>query len=55
MFLKALRGLVFGVEAMDAWALAGPVVMVVVIGLGAAMIPAVAAGEIDPVAAIREG
>jgi putative ABC transport system permease protein len=54
VFLRALRSFVFGVGSMDAWAMAGPVGLLVVVGLGAAMMPAVEAGEIDPVAAIRE-
>jgi putative ABC transport system permease protein len=54
VFLRALRSFVFGVGPMDGWAMAGPVGLLLAVGLGAAMMPAVEAGAMDPVVAIRE-
>jgi ABC-type antimicrobial peptide transport system permease subunit len=48
-----LRGLLFGVSPWNLWMLAGSAVMVTLVALAAAALPARRAAHADPIAALR--
>ncbi|HXM44951.1 MAG TPA: ABC transporter permease [Bryobacteraceae bacterium] len=50
---RALRSLLFGVNAMDSLTLAGAILMLTLVAAGATFVPARRAARIDPLAAIR--
>ena len=50
---RLLRGLLFGVNPWNLWMLAGAVVLVTLVALAAAAIPARRAANADPIAALR--
>jgi putative ABC transport system permease protein len=50
---KVMRGMLFGVESLDAALLVGVAVFLGVLGGGAALVPALRAGRADPVRALR--
>jgi predicted permease len=51
---RLLRGLLFGVEASDPVTLTACAVLLFVVGLGASVLPARRAAEVDPVTALKE-
>jgi putative ABC transport system permease protein len=50
---SVMRGMLFGVESLDAALLVGVAVFLGVLGAGAALVPALRAGRADPVRALR--
>lgn len=50
-----IEGLLFGVAATDAWAIAGSVLLVAIVGLVATLVPSWRATRIDPVVVLRRG
>jgi ABC-type antimicrobial peptide transport system permease subunit len=48
-----LRGLLFGVNPWNLWMLAGAVVLVTLVALAAAALPARRAAHADPISALR--
>jgi hypothetical protein len=51
--MRALKSLLFGVTAMDAWVLAGSTLVLLVVGIIASYLPAHRAAGIDPMTALR--
>jgi ABC-type antimicrobial peptide transport system permease subunit len=51
---RSLENLLFGVSAFDPASYAAAILTIVVVGLGAAMMPALRASRIDPVRALRQ-
>jgi len=51
--MRALKTLLFGVTAMDAWVLAGSTLVLLVVGIIASYLPAHRAAGIDPMTALR--
>jgi putative ABC transport system permease protein len=51
--MRALKTLLFGVEATDAWVLSGSILVLLAVGLIASYLPAHRAAAIDPMTALR--
>ena len=51
--MRALKTLLYGVTATDAWSLAGPALLLLVVGFIASYLPAHRAAAIDPMTALR--
>ncbi len=51
--MRALKGLLYGVTATDAWVLAGAATALLLVGMVASYLPAHRASTIDPVTALR--
>ena len=51
--MRALKSLLYGVTAMDAWVLAGSTLVLLVVGIISSDLPAHRAAGIDPMTALR--
>ncbi len=51
--MRALKSLLYGVTATDAWSLAGPALLLLIVGFIASCVPAHRAAATDPMTALR--